>query len=138
MNNTFKSFNEHQDILVFEQYFPSRVDKTSVFDSNLTISSFPSFLVNSDRFSSYFTYQGMWDLGTINSILENGTLNGYFGGASGGIPLMLNDKNASTTMLISPFANFPLSYQVQREGFLESTIACGLAGTVDHIPAGLF
>jgi len=119
---------------IFEQYFPNGAVNTSLHDANQTISSFPTLHPDdiATSYLMYTTFQGLWDTGTIGRTAGH-RFPGYIGGGTGGVPLILYDEDLHHHIVISPFNNFPVAYQVP--GHIEDSMFFGFSGMVTEIPA---
>jgi hypothetical protein len=122
----------HQNsIIIFEQSFPLGAEGTSLRSSLEVLSSFPSLKLAKPFY--YTTFQGLWDQGTLGKV--NGTiLEGYRGAFDGGIPLLIYPEDGSSTVVLSPFSNFPIAYQCQP--VILNSVAFGLSGMIESIPKG--
>eukprot|EP01114_Cavostelium_apophysatum_P013570 TRINITY_DN3316_c0_g1_i2.p1 TRINITY_DN3316_c0_g1~~TRINITY_DN3316_c0_g1_i2.p1 ORF type:complete len:780 (-),score=163.41 TRINITY_DN3316_c0_g1_i2:73-2412(-) len=133
--NTSVKFFKEIEMAIFEQHFMDGVESTGMYDLFGVVSSFPTLVPEVNANLRFFTFQDLWDLGTIYPVNDT-TLYNYRGGKDGGVPISFykDDPNLNRTLVLSPFNNFPVAYQAQPSVF--TGLACGVAGTIDHIPAG--
>jgi hypothetical protein len=128
MQTTFREYQGNSSFIVFEQFFPSAIDRTMLSDSQLAAATlFPSFARHKKDLPC-FSYHGTFPK------LTPCTLATYKDSPDGGVPLVIYDSSErDLPMTVFSALNQPMAHHMASS---DSFFGAGVKATVDSIPAG--
>eukprot|EP01012_Entosiphon_sulcatum_P028632 TRINITY_DN3468_c0_g1_i1.p1 TRINITY_DN3468_c0_g1~~TRINITY_DN3468_c0_g1_i1.p1 ORF type:complete len:750 (+),score=126.46 TRINITY_DN3468_c0_g1_i1:23-2251(+) len=121
---------ETENIVIFDQSFPSGLTNTGYGSQDDTITAFPNFVVPEKP-------DGRGYVGYHNDMVGNvrggdWAVNKEFPGGLDGGPVIVFDKALSVVAVASPFSNF----MAASHALIDGSLAFGIMGSVTSVPSG--
>eukprot|EP00051_Salpingoeca_urceolata_P021745 m.344479 g.344479 ORF g.344479 m.344479 type:complete len:749 (-) comp19854_c2_seq17:290-2536(-) len=129
----FTSIRVYTEHVVFSQKFLEDATGTATGNRQDVSSCFPSFNMSIDATRGYVSYQGDMT-GSSTRVGTWGDVSALGTGVRGTGPIVVFKKDLSVSTVVSPYSNFMSLNQAYHKH--TNTLAFGLAGSVDKVPAG--